>query len=144
MIREYNTRSLLLGLPGLVAQFAGNLMVLFRPELAGLGMGLLILGTALLMGGLAFYAVAKGQHPAWALMGLLSLLGFIVLGLLPDRSVETQPARTPPSPRRSPRPSEHDSAAPRDSGASGHDFNAVGVCTRCGCGRSAAHLPCTS
>lgn len=147
MIKEYNNKSLAFGLPGFVLQFAGVLINNFRPELAVLGIVALLLGTGLLMAGLAYYAMAKGQHPAWCLMAFLSLLGFIVLGLLKDLSDEQQvPQRGARQPV--PRPSTArgpigDPAASPDPGP-GHDFNAYGVCTKCGCGRSAGHQPCTS
>lgn len=88
MIKEYNNKSLAFGLPGLVIQFAGMLMVNFRPELNMLGNVLVLAGTVLLFAGLGYYAKAKGHHPAWCVFGLLSLLGFVVLGLLPDRTAE--------------------------------------------------------
>ncbi|MGO9115406.1 MAG: SHD1 domain-containing protein [Thermoguttaceae bacterium] len=43
-----------------------------------------IVGTFLFVAGLAFYAKAKRRHPAWCLMGFLSLLGLIILACLPD------------------------------------------------------------
>ncbi len=44
-----------------------------------------LMGTALLMAGLAYYARAKG-HSAWlCLLAFLGLIGIIVLGLLRDR-----------------------------------------------------------
>ncbi len=50
---------------------------------------LVLLGTVLLIIGLVYYAKAKGRHPAWGIMGLLSIIGLIVLALLKDRSTAT-------------------------------------------------------
>ena len=146
MIKAYNNKSLALGLPGFVLQFAGLLVKNFRPELARLGSVLLLLGTALLMAGLAYYAMAKGRNPAWCLMAVFSLLGFIVLGLLKDHSGEAKATQSD-APRRAPMPSaagRADRATGFPDPAPGHEFNTYGVCTRCGCGRSAGHRPCGS
>lgn len=45
---------------------------------------LLCIGTALLVFGLYFYALAKKRRPAWALAGLASLPGFLIVHFLPD------------------------------------------------------------
>lgn len=81
MIKKYNNLSLLLGAPGLVLQFIG-LGSQGEPE----GAAISAIGSLLLIAGLAFYAKAKGRSAAWGLMGLLSLIGLIVLGSLPDRA----------------------------------------------------------
>ena len=75
MNKKYNNISLIIGIPGLLLQIHGN--VIGRPWIA-------ILGTLLLIIGLAYYALAKGRNPAWCLMGFLSIIGLIVLGLLKD------------------------------------------------------------
>jgi hypothetical protein len=86
MIARYNNLSLLLGVPGFILQIVGNVMRMNSPNGAALGYLLLLAGTALLIAGLAYYAVAKRQNPAWCLMGFLSLIGIIVLACLPDRA----------------------------------------------------------
>ena len=75
MNKKYNNISLGLGAPGIVLQIWGN--IIGQPIM-------LILGTILLMIGLAYYAMAKGRNPAWCLMGFLSIIGLIVLGCLKD------------------------------------------------------------
>lgn len=148
MLKEYNSKSLAYGLPGLVLQVAGRLMAEFHPGLAFLGNVVMLLGTGLLMAGLAYYAMAKGRDPAWCMMALLSVVGLLVLARLEDRSDEQRfPKRGTPKPvsrpsRRAAGPIGGPAASP-DPGP-GHHFNAVGVCTKCGCGRSAAHFPCRS
>jgi len=75
MNRKYNSISLAYGVPGLVIQTAGlflqNAWVMW-------------LGTLLFVVGLAYYAKAKGRHPAWCLMAFLSIIGMIILGCLKD------------------------------------------------------------
>lgn len=79
MNKIYNNISLGLGAPGIVLQIWGN--IIGQPIM-------LILGTILLMIGLAYYAMAKGRNPAWCLMGFLSIIGLIVLGCLKDLEKE--------------------------------------------------------
>ncbi len=38
--------------------------------------------------GLYAYAKGKGHHGAWGALGLLSLLGWIVLALMPDKNMQ--------------------------------------------------------
>jgi hypothetical protein len=52
--------------------------------------GVMLIGTALLLVGFAYYAKAKGRNPAWCLMAFLSFIGLIVLGILKDMSDETK------------------------------------------------------
>jgi predicted Zn finger-like uncharacterized protein len=83
MIKRYNNISLALGAPGLILQIAGNVMTR-TPAQFMLGLLVSLVGTGLLMAGLAFYALSKGRSPAWCLMGLLSIVGLIVLACLKD------------------------------------------------------------
>lgn len=76
--------------------------------------------------------------------GFLGLIGLIVLGLLEDRSAVAQ-TTAPATPRRDPKlPEVAPPSGPLVFPASdpGHVFNAYGVCTKCGCGRSAGDRPC--
>lgn len=75
MIRKYNRISLVVGIPGLLVQLAG-----FMTEQPFLK----VVGTLLLLVGLAYYAKAKGRNPAWCLMALLSIVGLLVLAILKD------------------------------------------------------------
>ena len=59
MIKKYNNISLAWGVPGLVIQTAG---ILCDQPLV------MWLGSLLFLVGLAYYAKAKRQHPAWCLM----------------------------------------------------------------------------
>ncbi len=85
MIKRYNNLSLALGIPGLLMQIAGR-FVGNTPQQLLLGALVQLVGTVLLIVGLAFYAKAKGRSAAWGLMGLLSIIGLIVLALLKDEA----------------------------------------------------------
>ena len=85
MVARYNNLSLALGAPGIILQIAGRFMMEF-PEREGMGIAIGLLGTALLLVGLAFYAKAKGRHPAWCLMAFLSIVGLFVLACLKDHT----------------------------------------------------------
>jgi hypothetical protein len=97
VIKRYNNLSFLFGVPGLVLQIAGNVMLGPRPG-QGVALLLLLAGTLLLLIGFAYYAMAKGRHPAWCLMAFLSCFGLIVLACLKDKSNEVagaQPSKFP-------------------------------------------------
>jgi ABC-type enterochelin transport system permease subunit len=83
MIKEYNRKSLMLGVPGIVMLNVGVIMA--ASEIA-IGPLLLLLGTGLFITGLAYYAKSKGRHPAWCLAGFLSIVGIIILVSLKDRT----------------------------------------------------------
>jgi hypothetical protein len=85
MIARYNNISLALGIPGIILQVVGQIMR-GNPENATVGGLVLLVGTVLLIGGLAMYAKAKGRSLAWGLMGFLSLIGLIALALLKDHA----------------------------------------------------------
>ena len=103
MDKKKNNLSLLFGVPGLLGQIIGRIMltqVSDDPNTAPTGqeimmalggLGIALLGTALLVVGLAFYARAKGRHWAWCFMGFLSIIGLIVLACLKDQHKEQAP-----------------------------------------------------
>jgi len=47
---------------------------------------ILLAGTVLLLIGFAFYARSKGRNPRWCLLALLSIIGWILLILLKDKT----------------------------------------------------------
>lgn len=72
---------------GLCIQGLGVLVVKFAEHPSALGLAgaiALMIGTVPYIRGLALFAKAKGQHPAWCLLGLFSLFGLTVLFALPD------------------------------------------------------------
>jgi len=92
MIARFNRLSLLWGVPGILIQIGGYI----AGNVAGASSAsqsppaitrlVVLLGTVLLIIGLAYYAKAKGRHPAWCLMGFLSIIGLIVLACLKDKA----------------------------------------------------------
>lgn len=93
MIKRHNRISFLWGVAGIVLQPVGA--VIHQPLIT-------LVGLVLLAVGLAYYAKAKGRHPAWGLCGLLSIIGLLILACLSDRAkenaavtVETQDAPEP-------------------------------------------------
>ncbi len=88
MIKAYNRMSFVLGIPGLLIQALGLYMV----EGTGNSRGWLIvaIGGIVFMVGLAYYAKAKTRSPWWCLLGLFSLLGMIILAIMPDESYDDQ------------------------------------------------------
>ncbi len=87
MIKRYNNISLALGVPGIILQIPGSIMVQSADSTSrAVGLLILLLGTALLIAGLGFYAKAKGHSPLWGLCGFLSWIGLIILALLKDRT----------------------------------------------------------
>jgi uncharacterized membrane protein HdeD (DUF308 family) len=87
-------QSLIVGGIGVVLQTAGYLWAVSQdrlfisvvdydqyPPAAG---AITIIGSIMLLAGLALYAQAKGRTRWWGLMGLFSIFGLVVLALLPD------------------------------------------------------------
>lgn len=66
---------------GILLQCFGGLVPLSqnRPILAVLGGGMVLGGTLLAVVGFAFYASAKGRSPAWSVLALASIIGWIIL-----------------------------------------------------------------
>ena len=74
---------------------------------------------------------------------VVSALVYSILFIRSARGKKIEPASSPRSSgvasRRPTRPAPRSKPSNPD-----HTFNSVGVCTRCGCGRSAAHLSCNA
>jgi hypothetical protein len=87
MIAEYNTKSFVFGIPGIVLQTGGFFIHNAEGVMTPMGFIIALCGTMLLLVGFIFYAKAKGRNPAWCLFGLLSIIGLIVLACLKDKSV---------------------------------------------------------
>jgi len=106
MIAKYNRRSLAIGVPGLLIQFACVILIdACRTSSEGLATSsflsidtLLILGfllgIILLIAGLCYYSKAKGYSALLGLLGLASAPGLLILSCLPDRMKnQTTPAQ---------------------------------------------------
>ena len=76
---------------GVILNIGGGLLSICwsHPFLEILGYFMVVTGIGLMMAGLAFYSRSKGRHPAWCILGLLSILGLLVIVLLPPKK-ETQ------------------------------------------------------
>ena len=66
---------------GIILQCFGSLVPLAasRPLLALIGWLMLLTGTLLMLIGFAYYAKAKGRSPAWSLLALASIFGWLIL-----------------------------------------------------------------
>jgi len=80
MIKKYNNISLAFGIPGLIIQAYGAISQI--PIIT-------LWGAILLIIGLCYYAKSKNRHPAWGLLGLLSIIGLIILALFPDKASDS-------------------------------------------------------
>ncbi len=105
MIKRYNTRSFIFGVPGLLLQIPGDVMVQManNPEVVGehspillVGVVCSLTGTALLLIGLAYYAKSRGRHPAWCLLAFLSCVGVVCLAFLSDKVPGGEPPERQP------------------------------------------------
>jgi hypothetical protein len=97
LIAEHNRMGFMLGIPGLALQFVGNFMSSSIVEAMGapgaIVAGVVSLGgTALLIAGLCYVAMAKGYHWGLGFLGLLSCVGLLILGVLPDKTKNMPPA----------------------------------------------------
>jgi hypothetical protein len=88
MIKRYNNLSLALGAPGLILQIAGNVIANANAgtPTAVWGIPIALVGTALLIAGLSYYAIAKGRSGWWGLCGFLSCIGLVILAMLKDEA----------------------------------------------------------
>ena len=90
MIRRYNNISLAVGIPGLIVQIIGVTVAVIgakEEQPSPLGVLISLIGSGMLIIGLAYYAKAKGRRWVWCFFGFFSLMGILVLFLLADRVV---------------------------------------------------------
>jgi uncharacterized membrane protein len=88
MLSEYKRKTNIGVGIGLVLQIIGNVLAgpgdaIGRAPL--IGFFLLLIGLGFFIWGCMSYSKGKGHHPAWGLLGLLSIIGLIVLVLFPDK-----------------------------------------------------------
>ena len=79
MIKELNNKSLAFGIPGLILCVFG--------ALRHFGLVIYIIGSILVIIGLAYYSKSKGYSIWLGLLGLFNLLGIIVLLSLKDQTI---------------------------------------------------------
>jgi hypothetical protein len=70
---------------GIILQIAGRFFARQKPELAIVGLVMILVGAILFIWGCMNYAEGKGHSKWLGLLGLLSCIGLIVLIVLPDR-----------------------------------------------------------
>ncbi len=85
-LKTLNTRSIAFGAPGLLLQGAGGMLS------SGQGPLLRVLGLALMVTGLTYYARMRGRSPWFGLLGALSCVGALVLSRLPKNCVRCNAA----------------------------------------------------
>jgi hypothetical protein len=103
VIPQYNTKSLLYGVPGLLLQIGCNIPGILAAnghssaswflELCAIGEWV---GTGLLIAGFCYYAKAKGRSGAWGLVAFLSCIGLIILVCLEDKTKNKDGSPSPP------------------------------------------------
>jgi drug/metabolite transporter (DMT)-like permease len=92
MIMKYKARAHVWSIAGIITQVLGLAGIFStRPATGDMnpawaGALLLFIGTVILCFGLYFYALAKNRRTVWALTGLLSLPGFLIVHFLTDES----------------------------------------------------------
>ncbi len=79
MIQAYRNKGLSLALTGIALQIVGAVTNIIL--VSGL---IALVGTGVLMLGLGWIAKSKGRTPLWGLLGVFSILGPVVLYVLPD------------------------------------------------------------
>jgi hypothetical protein len=85
MIAEYQrTANIGIG-SGILVQIIARLLMAAGDAGALLGLPLALLGTGLFIWGCWAYAEGKGHHGGWGLLGLFSLIGLVILVLMPDK-----------------------------------------------------------
>jgi hypothetical protein len=72
---------------GFVVQCIGGSVIAMSHSLTVtvLGWSVYLVGTTILLIGFGFYVKSKGRSPAWCLLALLSLAGWLILILLKGR-----------------------------------------------------------
>jgi peptidoglycan/LPS O-acetylase OafA/YrhL len=89
LLREYARRNFdRLVVAGIILQVLGGMIqpITSYPVLRVFGWATSLLGTGLLLVGFAFYSKSKGRNPAWCLLALVPIIGWIILILLKDKT----------------------------------------------------------
>jgi hypothetical protein len=87
MLQEYKTKTNIGVGFGLALQIAGRFLVDSGGGKPGAILGLVVIlaGVAIFIWGCMSYARGKGQNAALGFLGLLSIVGLVVLAVLPDK-----------------------------------------------------------
>ena len=89
------TSGLGMGVAGLFLQAAGSHVQRSYEGVLLLGALLYLVGTGLLIAGLACFAKAKGRSPVWGVLAFLSFLGLVVLVVLKDSTSDDEQSTSP-------------------------------------------------
>jgi hypothetical protein len=93
MIARLQRRGQQLIVAGLVIQGIALLLIKSTAHPSPLGFAaamVAVAGLGVLMVGMGLFARAKGQHPAYALLALLSIFGLTILLSLPDLNFDDE------------------------------------------------------
>ena len=91
MIREFEHRSLLWGIPGIILQIAGGLVFSMQVSRLWSVLGICtgVVGLGLFVVGLTYYCRARGRHAAYSLLYFGKLFNFLDLLFLKDKTEHT-------------------------------------------------------
>ena len=70
---------------GFIAQLIGQQIPASDLFLTVLRWGLMIIGTAVAIWGCSSFARKKGLNRAWGIVGLISIIGLIILAVMPNK-----------------------------------------------------------
>jgi hypothetical protein len=71
---------------GIVLQVIGRILQMQSPEMALIGLVVILVGLGFFIWGCISYAQGKGYPALVGLLGLLSCIGLIILVVLPDKN----------------------------------------------------------
>ena len=107
MIKKYNSLSFVYGVPGILLRFLSFIPIYLTSSrsmatsitiMAILGcLTMFVVGTALLLVGLGYYAKSRGRSWAYCFFAFLGIIGLIVLMCLKDLTLPNQTVGTGPS-----------------------------------------------
>jgi len=85
---------------GIILNLGGAMLAVLQhfPFIKALGWVMLLVGFGLMMIGLAFYVRSKGRNPAWCILGILSILGLLIIVLLPAKPEKIKETTLKPVP----------------------------------------------
>lgn len=85
MIAEYKTKTNIGVGIGFLLQIFGRSLASIGGTGGGVGVLIQLFSAILFIWGCCMYAKGKGYHPAWGLLGFLSIIGLIVLVCFKDK-----------------------------------------------------------
>lgn len=86
MLVKYKNKANLWLIIGFIVEIVGNVIKGLNPSMIMFGWLIFWLGAGLFIFGCVNYVKAKGYNGAFGFLGLASLLGLIILALMPDKN----------------------------------------------------------